>query len=75
MADEILNGKPDAGNPHVAPLQCYMHRRGEASEGTLPKATRRAHKRVRGTGRFDEGAGTPRHSGRPALLYKVRECL
>ena len=24
-----------------------MHRRGEASEGTLPKATRRARKRVR----------------------------
>ena len=37
---KALDGKPYAGNPHVAPSQRYMHRRGEASEGTLPKATR-----------------------------------
>ena len=67
---KALNEKPYAGNPHVAPSQRYMHRRGEASEGTLPKATRRARKRVRGTSRFDEGAGAPRHWGRSALLYK-----
>ena len=51
----VPHGEPYAGKLHVAPSQCYMHRRGEASEGTLPKATRRARKRVRGTGRFDEG--------------------
>ena len=32
-----------------------MHRRGEASEGTLPKATRRARKRVRSP--YRAGAG------------------
>ena len=32
-----------------------MHRRGEASEGTLPKATRRARKRVRSPHRAGEG--------------------
>ena len=52
---KALEGKSYEGNPHVASPQRYMHRRGEASEGTLPKATRRARKRVRGTGRFDEG--------------------
>ena len=73
---KALDGKPYAGNPHVAPSQCYMHRRGEASEGTLPKATRRARKRVRATGRFDEGevasAEKPR---RGSLLYKTHSRL
>ena len=33
-----------------------MHRRGEASEGTLPKATRRARKRVRSPYRAGGGS-------------------
>ena len=33
-----------------------MHRRGEASEGTLPKATRRARKRVRSPHRAGGGS-------------------
>ena len=42
-----------SARPESAPYQVArrlaedMHRRGEASEGTLPKATRRARKRVR----------------------------
>ena len=34
-----------------------MHRRGEASEGTLPKATRRARKRVRSPHRVGQNPG------------------
>ena len=48
---KALNGKPYAGNPHVRFDEGgsrIMHRRSFASEGTLPKATRRARKRVRG---------------------------
>ena len=46
-----------------------MHRRGEASEGTSPKATRRARKRVRSPHRADwfpreEGGGFVRGVGR-----------
>ena len=43
-----------------------MHRRGEASEGTLPKATRRARKRVR----------SPHRVARPesAPYQAVRKC-
>ena len=33
-----------------------LHRRGEASEGTLPKATRRARKRVRSPHQVGGGA-------------------
>ena len=78
MTNAVLRGKPDAGNPHVAPSQCYMHRRGEASEGTLPKATRRARKRVRGTGRFDEGEVAPCTAAKPrrgSLLYTMKNLL
>ena len=52
MTNAALRGKPDAGNSHVAPSHCYMHRRGEAADGTLPKATLRVRKRVRGTSKL-----------------------
>jgi hypothetical protein len=51
MTNAAPQGKPDAGNPHVRFDEGgsrIMHRRSFASEGTLPKATRRERKRVRG---------------------------
>ena len=46
-------------------LQNEMHRRSFASEGTLPKATRRARKRVRGRG--DAGNARRMRVGRAAV--------
>ena len=54
-----LGGNSYAEHAHVALSQCCMHRRGEASSETLPKATRRACKRVRVTSRFDDGEVAP----------------
>jgi len=49
-----------------------MHRRGEASEGTLPKATRRARKRVRSPHRAARPESAPYRAG--AGVLPMWEC-
>ena len=71
---KALNGKPDAGNPHVAPSQCYggtgRFDEGEVASCTAEASLRRVHCRRQPEGRASVCAAMPR---RGSLLYKKKE--
>ena len=67
---KVLDGKPYAGNPHVAPSQCYggtsRFDEGEVAPCTAEASLRRVHCRRQPEGRASVCAATPR---RGSLLY------
>ena len=67
---KALDGKPYAGNPHVAPSQCYggtsRFDEGEVASCTAEASLRRGHCRRRPEGRASVCAAKPR---RGSLLY------